>query len=152
MIRRYEASDRERVAAFLMTQQAFAALNAQTLEVFRDENLADFEETGTVSLVVEDDGAIVAMADLLRRHPIDGSLWLGLLLVDEQLHGTGLAQKVYDQLERDHMRPFQTTFRLGVLPTNVRARRFWERQGYVYEQDSVTGDGVHVHVLKKDIE
>lgn len=152
MIRRYEASDRERVAAFLTTQRAFAELNDQTPEAFRDENLADFEETDTVSLLVEDDGAIVAVADLLPCHPVDGSLWLGLLLVDEKLHGTGRAQTIYDQLERDYMRPFQTTFRLGVLPTNVRARRFWERQGYVYEKDSVTGNGVHVHVLKKGIE
>lgn len=152
MIRRYEASDRERVAAFLMTQRAFAELNNQTPEAFRDENLADFEETSTVSLIVEDDGAIVAVADLLKCHPVDGSLWLGLFLVDERLHGTGLAQSVYDRLEQDYMRPFQTTFRLGVLPTNARARRFWQRQGYVYEKDSVTGEGVHVNVLKKAIE
>jgi len=49
------------------------------------------------------------------------------------------------------MRPFQTVFRLGVLPHNERARRFWERQGYVYEKDSSTARGDHVHVLKKVI-
>lgn len=152
MIRRYEASDRERVATFLLTQRAFAELNAQTSEAFRDENLADFEKTDTLSLIVEDDDAIVAVVDLLKCHPVDGSLWLGLFLVDERLQGTGLAQTIYERLEREYMRPFQTTFRLGVLPTNMRGRRFWERYGYAYEKDAVTGDGVHVNVLKKEIE
>lgn len=151
MIRLYEWSDRERVATFLLAQRTFAELNGQTPEAFQEENVADFEATSTVSLIVEDDGTIVAVADILNRHPVDGSLWLGLLLIDERLHGTGLAQTVYEQLESDYMRPFQTTFRLGVLPTNVRARRFWERQGYMYEKDSVTANGVHVHVLKKEI-
>lgn len=152
MIRLYEATDRERVATFFLGQRAFAELNGQTLETFRDENLADFEETGTVSLIVEDDESIVAVADLLKRHLVDGSLWLGLFLIDERLYGTGLAQIVYEQLESDYMRPFETTFRLGVLPTNVRAQRFWERQGYVYEKDSVTRQGIHVRVMIKVIE
>jgi len=43
--------------------------------------------------------------------------------------------------------------RVATFPlTNMRARRFWERHGYAYEKDAVTGDGVHENVLKKEIE
>lgn len=150
MIHVYDATWRDEVATFLLRQLSFAELNGQTPETFRDENLTDFEAEGTVSLVFTD-GDVIAVADLLKKHPIDGSLWLGLFVVEEKLHGTGLAQRLYEQLEREQMRPFQTEFRLGVLPHNERARRFWERQGYVYEKDSVTARGDHVHVLKKVI-
>ncbi|MDL5377904.1 GNAT family N-acetyltransferase [Exiguobacterium mexicanum] len=150
MIHVYDATWRDKVATFLLRQRSFAALNGQTPETFRDENLTDFEAEETVSLVFTD-GDVIAVADLLKKHPVDGSLWLGLFVVEEKHHGTGLAQRLYEQLEREQMRPFQTVFRLGVLPHNERARRFWERQGYVYEKDSITARGDHVHVLKKII-
>ncbi|TCI29904.1 GNAT family N-acetyltransferase [Exiguobacterium sp. SL-10] len=150
MIHPYERSRREDVGEFLLRQRVFASLNRQTPEAFRDENLTDFEADGTVSLVFEERG-IVAVADLLKQHPVDGSLWLGLFIVDERLYGTGIATRLYEQLEHVYMRPFQTVFRLGVLPHNERARRFWERQGYVYEKGSVTARGDYVHVLKKVI-
>ncbi len=149
MIRRYTAKDRQELERFLMDQRTFARLNEQTVEMFRDENVADFEEDGTVSLIIREDGRVVAIADLLKRHPVDGSLWLGLFVVDETLHGTGLAQTLYEQVEEEYMRPYQKVFRLGVLLNNLRARRFWERNGYVYEKDSVTNKGIRVHVLKK---
>ena len=149
MIRPYTAEDRQELQRFLMNQRTFARLNEQTVEMFRDENVADFEADGTVSLIIREDGRVVAIADLLKRHPVDGSLWLGLFVVEESLHGTGLAQTLYEQLEDQYMRPYQTVFRLGVLPNNLRARRFWERNGYVYEKDSITNKGTRVHVLKK---
>ncbi|WP_251127862.1 MULTISPECIES: GNAT family N-acetyltransferase [unclassified Exiguobacterium] len=74
-----------------------------------------------------------------------------MFVVDGSLHGTGLAQTLYEQLENQYMRPYQTEFRLGVLPHNERARRFWERNGYEYEKDSVTNKDVRVHVLKKQL-
>ncbi|WP_214759812.1 GNAT family N-acetyltransferase [Exiguobacterium sp. s129] len=151
MIRPYSKENRKELENFLVRQHTFARLNGQSVEEFCDENVADFEEDGTVSLIIREDERIVAIADLLKRHPVDGSLWLGLFVVEETLHGTGLAQTLYEQVEEEYMRPYQTVFRLGVLPNNLRARRFWERNGYVYEKDSTTNKGVRVHVLKKQL-
>lgn len=151
MIRPYSKEDRQELEDFLVKQRTFAMLNGQSIQKFRDENVADFEEDGTVSLIIRKDGQIGAIVDLLKRHPLDGSLWLGLFVVEETLHGTGLAQTLYEQVEEEYMRPYQTVFRLGVLPDNLRARRFWERNGYVYEKDSTTNKGVRVHVLKKQL-
>jgi len=147
----YKAADRARFEAFLRRQQTFAALNGQTIDAFSEENVADFEADGTISLLVEADAKVIAVVDLLRRHPVDGSLWLGLFVVDERYHGNGIAQSLYEQLEQEQMLPFHSVFRLGVLPHNERAYRFWQRQGYVYEKESVTARGDHVHVLIKTI-
>ncbi|MFN4215766.1 N-acetyltransferase family protein [Exiguobacterium sp.] len=149
-IRPYTNADRGRLESFLRRQVTFAAMNEQTPDAFCLENVADFEAEGTVSLLAEADEGVVAIADLLRRHPVDGSLWLGLFVVDERFHGNGVAQILYEQLEREQMLPHHSVFRLGVLPHNERAYRFWERQGYVYEKDSGTARGDAVHVLKKE--
>lgn len=121
------------------------------MDAFCEENVADFEADGTASFLVEVAWELCAVADLLRRHPRDGSLWVGLFIVDERLYGDGTAQAVYDQLERDEMRPYHSIFRLGVLPHNERANRFWRRQGYTYEKDAVTARGDRVHVLLKTV-
>ncbi|MCT4783154.1 MULTISPECIES: GNAT family N-acetyltransferase [Exiguobacterium] len=147
----YTAADRDRLEVFLRRQRTFAALNRQTMDAFCEENIADFEADGTASFLVEVDGELLAIVDLLRRHPRDGSLWVGLFVVDERLHGDGTAQTIYEQLERDEMRPYHSMFRLGVLPHNERAYRFWQRQGYTYEKDAVTARGDRVHVLLKTV-
>lgn len=152
MIRLYDSTDQPRLEAFLLRQKTFAEMNGQTVEVFRDENISDFKAEETVSLLLEQAGQIVAVADLLKRHPVDGSLWLGLFIIDEPLQGTGIARRLYEQLEQEYMRPFHNVFRLGVLPQNERGRRFWERHGYEYEKDSMTADGVAVHVFVKRLD
>lgn len=70
----YKAADRARLEAFLRRQQTFAALSGQTIDAFSEENVADFEADGTISLLVEADAEVIAVVDLLRRHPVDGSL------------------------------------------------------------------------------
>ncbi|WP_047374963.1 N-acetyltransferase [Exiguobacterium sp. ZOR0005] len=151
-IRSYTGSDKDRLESFLRRQVTFAAMNGQTIDAFCVENVADFEAGGTVSLLMETDDDVVAIADLLRRHPTDGSLWLGLFVVDERFHGNGIAQTLYEQLEQEQMLPHHSVFRLGVLPHNERAYRFWRRQGYTYEKESVTARGDRVHVLIKTID
>lgn len=101
MIRRYTAEDRQELQRFLMDQRTFARLNEQTVEMFRDENVTGFEEDGTVSLIIREDGWIVAIADLLKRHPVDGSLWLGMFVVDETLHGTGLRKRYMSKWKKN---------------------------------------------------
>lgn len=63
----YKAADRARLEAFLRRQQTFAALNGQTIDAFSEENGADFEADGTISLLVEADAEVIAVVDLLRR-------------------------------------------------------------------------------------
>ena len=80
----------------------------------------------------EDDGGdIQAMAgglgDFLAAH-----VWhIGLFIVATATHGSGLAQRLHDELEqwmRDHGARW---IRLGVVIGNTRGERFWEKAGYV---------------------
>src|ERR1041385_7818168 len=58
-------------------------------------------------------------------------IWhIGLFIVATRLHGSGVAQILYAQLESWMRGNGALWLRLGVVEGNVRAERFWERSGY----------------------
>ncbi|WP_251127863.1 MULTISPECIES: hypothetical protein [unclassified Exiguobacterium] len=67
MIRPYAVEDRPELENFLMRQRTFARMNGQSTETFRDENVADVEEEGTMSLIFREGERIIAIADLLKN-------------------------------------------------------------------------------------
>lgn len=56
---------------------------------------------------------------------------LAWLLVATALHGSGVAQAVYEAMEAWARQGGAQWLRLGVVQGNVRAERFWERQGFL---------------------
>jgi GNAT superfamily N-acetyltransferase len=78
-----------------------------------------------------EDGAIVGVADVVADF-IAARVWhVGLFIVATSLHGQGVAPLLYRQLEQWMHADGAQWVRLGVVLGNVRAERFWQRQGYV---------------------
>jgi GNAT superfamily N-acetyltransferase len=75
--------------------------------------------------------ALAAMANVVSDL-LAPSVWhIGLFIVTTRLHGSGLAQSLYGELE-GWMRSLGAQWlRLGVVQGNARAERFWERLGFV---------------------
>ncbi|MCA3211823.1 MAG: GNAT family N-acetyltransferase [Burkholderiaceae bacterium] len=73
------------------------------------------------------DGLMMVATDL----PATGVWHLSLMMVATRLHGRGLAQAAYGAYEAWARASGACWLRLGVVEQNVRARRFWQRQGYV---------------------
>jgi RimJ/RimL family protein N-acetyltransferase len=86
-------------------------------------------------------GELVAVADVIEDL-LAPSVWhIGLFLLPERLHGSGVARRAYLLLE-DWMRAGGARWlRLGVIEGNERAVRFWRRAGYeaLRSRDSSTG-------------
>jgi GNAT superfamily N-acetyltransferase len=88
---------------------------------FTAKRLIGFRERGTELVAVAD-----VIEDLLAAR-----VWhVGLFLVAERLHGTGLARRAYAALESWMAARGARWLRLGVVVGNDRAERFWRRQGY----------------------
>jgi RimJ/RimL family protein N-acetyltransferase len=86
-------------------------------------------------------GQLAAVADVVEDL-IAPSVWhIGLFLVPERLHGTGLAKRAYALLEHWMRAGGARWLRLGVIEGNARAERFWRRAGYeaLRTRDSSTG-------------
>jgi len=74
------------------------------------------------------DGWVQVVEDLLAP-----GIWhIGLFLVAEARHGSGLAQALHAALEAWAAGGGARWLRLGVAAVNVRGARFWRRQGYAY--------------------
>ena len=76
-------------------------------------------------------GSLVAMANLVSDL-LAPSVWhIGTFIVATSNHGGGDALVLYRNLESWARRNGAQWFRLGVVQGNVRAERFWERQGFM---------------------
>ncbi|WP_051951095.1 GNAT family N-acetyltransferase [Actinacidiphila yeochonensis] len=87
-------------------------------------------EGGEVLLARDGSGRAVGVLCLLRRHPVDGHPWIGLLLVDGRLHRRGVGRAIVALAEerfRDHP---AGGLRLAVLESNPAALAFWTSLGW----------------------
>jgi GNAT superfamily N-acetyltransferase len=74
---------------------------------------------------------LVAVADVIEDLLAPHVWHVGLFLVSEPLHGSGIAQRAYGELESWMRGQGAHWLRLGAVAGNDRAERFWRRQGYV---------------------
>lgn len=79
-----------------------------------------FDEAGALR------GTLVLVADL----GAPGVWHIALLLVDQAQHGSGLAARVLAALQHWAQGQGAQWLRLGVVVGNLRAQRFWRRQGF----------------------
>lgn len=78
----------------------------------------------------------VGCVDLIRGYPNKETAWIGLLLIDERLHGQGLGRVTYEKVEA-FIRTWPEISRIGisVVATNEVAVPFWARMGF-----TITGE------------
>ena len=106
------------------------AADAQSLLMMRPEGLV---EEAKVVLGAFDGEQLVAVVDLLRGFPKDGTAFIGLLQVHAGQQGRGYGGSAYGLVQRyvERTWPEVRTMRLAVVDTNAEvATGFWERQGF----------------------
>jgi ribosomal protein S18 acetylase RimI-like enzyme len=106
------------------------ASDAQSLLLMRPDGLA---EDAKVVLGAFDGPQLVAIVDLLRGFPTDGTAFIGLLQIHADRQGRGCGSTTYDLVRRYVESTWSEvrTMRLAVVDTNAQvAAGFWERQGF----------------------
>ncbi len=79
---------------------------------------------------LDKNGAMVAVANVVSDL-LAPTVWhIGLFIVATERHGDGSSQKLYRGIETWAGASGASWLRLGVVEGNVRAERFWERQGF----------------------
>lgn len=81
--------------------------------------------------IVDAEGTLVAMLDVVSDLLAAGVWHVGLFMVDGTARGSGLAQTLLTRLERWAVAGGASWLRLGVVAGNARAERFWEAAGFV---------------------
>ena len=88
-----------------------------------------FEKRWLLKLV-DKDGAMIGIVDLISNLFVTGVWHVGLFMVATSLHGSGTARALYNALEAWMRERGARWLRLGVVIGNSRAERFWEKTGY----------------------
>jgi predicted GNAT family N-acyltransferase len=91
---------------------------------------------------VKQDGELIAVADLLQGHPDVRDWYIGLLLIDPDNRRKGLGARFCSGILNWINRLNGASVRLIVQQQNARARRFWERQGFELERETLSRSGV----------
>ncbi|MET7735689.1 GNAT family N-acetyltransferase [Streptomyces sp. NPDC005402] len=83
-------------------------------------------------LLARSEGRLVGVAITLAQHPdpADPDPWIGLLMVDADVHRQGYGRRLAALVEDRFRTEGRTAVRLAVLDGNARALAFWTALGY----------------------
>ncbi|MFI1566180.1 GNAT family N-acetyltransferase [Streptomyces sp. NPDC020490] len=83
-------------------------------------------------LLARSGGRVVGIVITLARHPdpADPDPWIGLLMVDADVHGQGFGRRIARSVEDGFRAAGRDAVRLAVLEDNLRAFAFWTSLGY----------------------
>ena len=98
---------------------------------------------------VDQTDSVIGMADVVSDLLAERVWHIGLFVVATKLHGAGVAQLLYEALERWARERGARWLRLGVVDGNTRAERFWQRCGFgeVRKRDGVQ-IGARTHTIR----
>ncbi|MDR2976747.1 MAG: GNAT family N-acetyltransferase [Streptococcaceae bacterium] len=92
--------------------------------------------------VYDDSDQLMGLVDLAKNYPIDGTYFLGLLLLVPSARANGLGHRVHEEIISLVRKQGARKLRLGVLVNNPKALKFWQAQGYeVLKQTKQLGSG-----------
>lgn len=97
---------------------------------------------------------LVALVDIVRDFPEDGTWMLGLLLIDPSQRRTGLGNDIHEALTELVRGEDGVKIRVGVIENNHVGMKFWKAQSYTLvktvEMDNGNGQQ-SVHVMSLDV-
>jgi len=126
---------------FLETNPAYTRL-VEGREVASDAAATEFDDEPPAAfafdrrwlLLVREraSGELVGVIDLVKDLLAPGIWNVGLFLIAERLHGSGVAAELHAALQHWMHGQGARWLRLNVVDRNLRGARFWRRQGYTF--------------------
>ena len=79
-----------------------------------------------------DDGALVAVLDLITGYPESDDAFIGWFMVDAELQGQGIGSQIFADVRAAMKGQGYDYLSLGVIKENTEAISFWEGQGFAF--------------------
>jgi RimJ/RimL family protein N-acetyltransferase len=109
------------------------------------------ENSRCLLIRLADNGEVIGTAALAAPLERAGCPWIGLLLLHDARQGQGIGAEAAALLAEMLAAEGWPEIRLSVLRANLRARRFWERQGYRVTGEREDQDRRGVWVMSKTL-
>lgn len=97
------------------------------------------------------EGRLIAMMDLIVRHPKDEMAFIGWFMVDEVLQGRGLGRRLVGDVLAMLRAEGVREVRLGRVRGNPQSERFWHICGFTDTGLGYDTDGYHVDVMARKL-
>jgi GNAT superfamily N-acetyltransferase len=106
-----------------------------------------------VFCVLNTDGNVVAVIDILRDYPEDGIWFVGLVFVAREQRGQGLGSRLVEAICTHVAMQGGNAARIAVADKNTDAMRFWERAGfaalYSAKRERAQSTPLLLHVMER---
>ncbi len=99
---------------------------SRTIEEARNQ----FLNQNTESYLIYLENKYVGIIDFLRNNPRDNSPWIGLLMIHGEYHSKGYGKMAYNLLEEKLKEQGYDKVRIGIMPENTGAKKFWTALGF----------------------
>jgi len=80
--------------------------------------------------IYEPGGPLIGYLDIVRHYPATNEWWIGLLMLDPEARAKGLGARLFRATWNWVLSQDGKAIYLAVLEENIRAERFWRRQGF----------------------
>ena len=76
------------------------------------------------------DSEPIGIVDIINSYPEMSTSFIGLFIIDANLHGRGLGKCVFSKLQNRLKQEGAKVIKLGVLDNNEQAFKFWKKNGF----------------------
>lgn len=95
------------------------------------------------------DDTLMAIMDLIRHYPTDGTAYIGLFMVNQSQHNCGIGTSIFREVESALKGDGFKWLQLAYVEENKEAELFWKKNGFQCKGNPVqTEDYVAVPMLK----
>ena len=94
---------------------------SRTIEEARNE----FLNQNTESYLIFIENKYIGIIDFLKNNPNDNCPWIGLLMIHGEDHSKGYGKMAYNLFEEKLKQQNYNKVRIGILPENIGANKFW---------------------------
>ncbi|WHA09445.1 GNAT family N-acetyltransferase [Enterococcus montenegrensis] len=111
-------------------------------------------EDKTLYGIFNNQNRLIGVLDLVKDHPTPKAWMIGLLLLTPKMRDQEIGKHVHDQIMAQIKAAGGTEIRLGILKNNPRAQKFWQRQGYTFQEEkigTVAGVLMPVYAFKRKL-
>lgn len=119
--------------------------DAAYVEKFFTARPPDVPPEGLMHFAVMLETAQAGLVCVAEGYEFADDWWLGLVLMDPAYRGRGLGHAALNELKAQAKARNIAMLKLAVLDVNLRARKFWHREGFIFHRHAPASPGSDGH-------
>ncbi len=139
----------------IINSNTFFNLVSKDKEILSKEEILDeieqSEKIGAHRYLIKEKHEFIGILEYLLLNPNDQCTWLGLLLIENNLHLKGYGTKALELFYVLMKSQGINKIRIGVIAENTPAHIFWQKHGFLEIRTTINNDNKTIVIYEKEI-